>query len=317
MIFNIYYIAALVAMCALTAGLIVFSLLYHPDRVRVKKMVKELYAERDRGALFAKTMKERQGKQRNRKFLKVSKKFESEIESADLPVSASEFLVLWVAAVALPVLLAFALTGRTIVAVGAGSAGLLIPVAVFKKKQAERMEQFGAQLGDALLTICNGLRSGFSFQQSIRAITKDMTPPISIEFAKALAEMDYGTSQHDALLHMYDRVRNEDLKMLISALEIAQRTGGNLSDVLQTISDTVKTRIKIRQEVRALSAQGKMSALIIGGLPIILLIFLAIRNPDYIGQLLYSSTGQKLLILAAVMEIIGFTMMNKITDVKL
>ncbi|SEA12357.1 tight adherence protein B [Lachnospiraceae bacterium NK3A20] len=299
-----------------TAALCCTALLYNPDKTVVRKQVRDMYHESDKESFFASLMKEKEQRTVRRTF-KVSRRFEKEFETAGIDMPAGEFLAVWALSAILPLVLVNALTGKAVVAGGFCAVGFLAPLIFFKKKQIDRRNAFNGQFADVLLTICNGLKSGFSFQQSLASITKDMQPPVSIEFGKAVAEMEYGVSQHDALMHIYDRVRCEDMKMLVSALDIAKKTGGNLSDVLETISETVRTRIKIRQEVKALSAQGKTSALIIGALPIVLMILLSILNPEYIGQLFQTPLGQKMLIVAAIMETVGFTVMNKITDVKL
>lgn len=309
-------ILILTLMAGGTVALLCIALLYHPDRTAVRGEVRDMYQERDRESFFSSLMKERQNGSRA-KGIKVSKKFEQDFDTAGLSITASEFLMIWAACILLPVIIGYAATGNTIVAGGCAAAGVLLPFLYFKKKQIDRREAFSKQIADVLLTICNGLHSGFSFQQSLGSIARDMQPPVSEEFALALSEMDYGVSQHDALIHMYERTKCEDLKMLVSALDITNRTGGNLSDVLETISETVRMRIKIRQEVKTLSAQGKTSALIIGLLPVFIIIILSILNPDYVGQLVYTDIGQKMLLVAAVMECIGFVVMNKITDVRL
>lgn len=299
-----------------TAAICCIALLYNPDKAAVRSEIKELYHEGDKPNFFASLMKEKKP-EKTRRGIKVSRKFEQEFETAGIEMPAGQFMAIWIGAVIIPMMLAYMITKNPIVAGGFTAVGFLAPFIVFKKKQADRRNAFNGQFADVLLTICNGLKSGFSFQQALMSITKDMQPPVSVEFGKAIAEMEYGVSQHDALTHIYERIRCEDMKMLIAALDISSKTGGNLSDVLETISETVRTRIKVRQEVKTLSAQGKTSSLIIGGLPIAIMIILSISNPTYIGQLFVTSTGQKMLIVAAIMETIGFIVMNKITDVKL
>jgi tight adherence protein B len=303
-------------MAGITAALLCMAVLYNPDKAEIREQVKDMYHEGDKENFFTALMKSNQSKDRN-KGLKVSRKFEQEYETAGLDMPAGQFLAIWITASFLPLVFVYSITRNPIIAGGVEAIGFIVPLAYFKKKQTERREAFNAQFADVLLTICNGLKSGFSFQQALISISRDMKPPVSIEFGKAIAEMEYGVSQHDALMHIYDRTKCEDMKMLVSALDISGKTGGNLSDVLETISETVRTRIKVRQEVKTLSSQGRTSAKLIGFLPVAIMIFLSIKNPDYMGKLYYTSLGQKLLIVAAILEIMGFTLMKKITDVKL
>lgn len=308
----------LIPLCfGITVGLTIYLLIYNPDKFQIQKNIKELYLNRDDTLLYDKAIKERKEKKSFVDRIKVSEQFTMQIESADLSISASEFLLIWIGAAILPPIIVSIIAQNMIMAVGVGIIGLLTPFLFFLKKRSDKRNKFATQLGDALITICNGLKSGFSFQQALRSVAKDMTPPISTEFQKVLNEIDYGMTQEEALRRMYNRLQNEDLKMLISSLAISEKTGGNLSDVLKTISNTVQNRIKIRQEVKTLSAQGKMSAIIIGILPIAIILVMMVMNPDYIETLTSTDIGKILLCVAAVMEAFGFIVMMKITDVKL
>ncbi len=307
----------IIVLVGASMGLLVYGVLNNPDKFQQKRIIRDMYVNKDINTLYDRALTSRKGKKKISEYIHVSKQFENEIASADLPVSPSEFLIIWVGAVLIPAFLSIIITRNAIVGTGLAIIGFLAPLIIYKKKKADKQKKFSAQLGDALITMCNGLKSGFSFQQAMRSVAKDMTPPLSTEFMRALNEMDYGISQHDALYRMYERMRNEDLKMMISALAISQKTGGNLSDVLETCSNTVKNRIRIRQEVNAMSAQGKMSSLIVGGLPVAIACLLMVTNPSYISTLIETSMGKGMLVGAVIMEGLGFFLMNKITDIKL
>lgn len=314
--------ALIVTITILTAAstvLILTALLYRPDKAAIRKKVKGMYREADKEGFFASLMRENQqkGDKGAAQKFKVSDKFAKEFESSGIDMSPNEFVMIWIAATLIPTFICLTMSSNAIMTVGVMVVGFALPLIYFKKKQNDRREAFNKQFADVLLTMVNGLHAGFSFQQTMVTVAKDSQPPVSEEFGKALAEIEYGVSLHDALYHIYERIGCEDMKMLIASLDISQRVGGNLSDVLETISETVRMRIKVRQEVKTLSAQGKMSALIIGLLPVVLIVLLSIVNPDYIGQLLYTHTGQIMLVVAAIMEAIGFFLMNKITDVRL
>lgn len=293
-----------------------WGLLYNPGKAAIKKSLKSMYNERDRDNFFSSLMKSRQ-KEKKKSGIKVSRKFEQEFETAGMNITAGEFLVLWIGLTVFLPVLAYAATGKSVSAAGSAIIGFALPLAVFSKKKKARKEAFNGQFADVLLTICNGLHSGFSFQQAVTAITKDMEPPVSTEFSIMLMEMDYGLTLHEALYRMYERTGCEDIKMMISALDITAKTGGSLADVLETISGTVRNRLKIRQEVKTLSAQGRVSGLIIGALPIVIILALSVLNPAYIQQLIDTASGRKLLAIACGMEIVGFIIIRKITDVKL
>ncbi|MPN07539.1 hypothetical protein SDC9_154809 [bioreactor metagenome] len=118
------------------------------------------------------------------------------------------------------------------------------------------------------------------------------------------------------MVRMSDRVENTDLNLLISAVLTSSQVGANLSDILDTISDTIKDRIRLREEIRVLSAQGRISGVIIGLLPVVLLLFLMMLNPEYINEFVSTNLGRILLGTGLIMEIIGFMVVSKIVDVK-
>lgn len=298
-------------------SLAVYAVLYNPEKAAAKRAVQKLYASRDLDDVFEKAAQERKEKTKLSDRIKVSEKFKSQYEAADMPISANEFVLLWAGTTLLPLLAMLLIFHNPIMAVGAGGIGFAIPLLYFKKSQHDRYEKFVVQLGDALITMTNSLKSGFSFQQAMRSICSDMDDPIASEFKKVLTEVDYGTSLNDAMIHMYQRVPSDDLKMLIAALAISGRTGGSLADVLQVISNTVKERIRIRQDVKAMSAQGHISSLIVGLMPLFIALALMVMNPDYINRMFSDPRGRKMLIAAVAMEAIGFKIMQKITDISL
>jgi tight adherence protein B len=143
-----------------------------------------------------------------------------------------------------------------------------------------------------------------------------MTPPINVEFGRALQEMQYGVPLEQALNSMAERIKSPDLMLTISAVNIQRQTGGNLSEILEVISETIKERIKIKGDIRTLTAQGRMSGLLIGGLPIVLGGFLMVANPSYMMLLFTESMGRLFLISAIILEIIGFSLIRKIVSIK-
>lgn len=214
-----------------------------------------------------------------------------------------------------PVLVSLITNRPIIFTVAVGIIGFALPPIVVRQKRMKQQQLFEKQLGDALAVITNSLKSGYSFQQAMSAVAKDMTPPISTEFTKVLIEIGYGMPQEDALRRMQARVQSEDLEMLISSIVMSQRVGGNLSQVLSTISKTITERITLKQEINALSAQGRASGVIIGLLPVAVFLFLMLSNPEYVSSMLHTSTGNKMLIVSALMELTGFVAMKKVTDI--
>ncbi|MDD3874712.1 MAG: type II secretion system F family protein, partial [Methanosarcina sp.] len=162
----------------------------------------------------------------------------------------------------------------------------------------------------------NCLKGGFSFRQAMDSIATDMSPPISSEFSIALREMRFGVSQEEALRHMTERVKNRDLDLFVSAVLTSVQVGSNLSEILESISATIKDRIRIKQEVRVLTSSGRISAIIISLIPVFIILMLMIINPGYFTSFFESTIGKIMVGLSIVLEIIGFSIIRRIADIK-
>ena len=194
--------------------------------------------------------------------------------------------------------------------------GAFLPILFVKIKKGRRIKNFESQLGDTLIMMCNGLRSGFSFQQAMENVANDMPAPIGIEFGRVCNEIRYGATMEEALSNMVDRVKSPDLMLVVSAVLIQRTTGGNLSEILTTISQTIRDRIKIKGEISSITAQGRMSDMIIGALPICIAVVLMVINPDYMSTFFTTSTGKIMLAVSVVMEILGFFAIRKVVTIE-
>jgi tight adherence protein B len=143
-----------------------------------------------------------------------------------------------------------------------------------------------------------------------------MQPPVSTEFGRVVRELNYGATLEQALNNMSQRVNSKDFDLLISAVITSAQVGANLSEILDTISETITDRIRLREEVRVFSAQGRMSGLIIGLLPVVVLLFLMILNPTYLTDFISHPIGKLLLMLSVLLEAIGFFLINRIVDIR-
>lgn len=265
---------------------------------------------------FYKEKIEKYKKKKDRNFKIASKEFSDYLAMSGIKLRASEFIYIWIIMTYLPILI-ISLSGLSIVtAAGFAIVGFIIPPLFIHKSRRKRQTEFNKQLGESLVVMSNCIKSGFTFQQSMESIANDMQPPISVEFAKTLREMRFGVNKNDALHHMVDRVQNNDLGLLVSAVITSEQVGGNLSEILDTISDTIKDRIRIKQEVRVLTAQGRMSGIVIGLLPIFIIILLMILNPQYFLSFFETSIGKIMIGVSILMELIGFVIINKIVDIE-
>lgn len=163
--------------------------------------------------------------------------------------------------------------------------GLRIPRMYINYAANRRMNTFNGQLGDTLNLWVNALRSGYSVLQAMESIATELPPPVSREFERVVQEVRLGLSLEQALANMYRRVPSDDLDLVITAVNIQREVGGNLAEVLDTISFTIRERVRIKGEIKTLTAQGRISGWIISLLPVGLGMVLYMMNPEYVSQL--------------------------------
>lgn len=180
----------------------------------------------------------------------------------------------------------------------------------------ERSKALTQQLPDALAMIANALRSGFSFLQAMDVVSRDMPAPISQEFGQVLRENRVNIPVEEALSNMVKRVQSPDLDLVVTAVLIQRQVGGNLSEVLDKIGGTVQERIRLRGEVRALTAQGRASGWVVSLLPIGLGAILSIMSPGYMAPLFSDPLGLAMLAVGVVMQLTGVLVIRKLVNVE-
>ncbi len=209
------------------------------------------------------------------------------ISRADAKLRVSEYITLVVVCGALAAIIGYFLPqdNSIVIAIFAGFLGLRIPRFYVRTMAKRRMEAFDGQLSDTLNLWVNALRSGYSVLQAMEAIATELPPPVSVEFERVVQEVRLGLSVEQALANMYRRVPSEDLDLVITAVNIQREVGGNLAEVLDTISYTIRERVRIKGEIRTLTAQGRVSGWIISLLPVALGFVLYLINPEYVSEL--------------------------------
>lgn len=246
----------------------------------------------------------------------ISKDFSEYILSSGIKLTPAEFMYIWLGLVFGPMILLILLQVPALSIVAVAAIGFVLPPFFLNRARSKTQDLFTKQLGEALVIMGNAVRGGFSFRQAMDGVARDMQPPISTEFAKTIREINYGVTQEEALKHLTERMKNSDLDLLICAVLISAKVGGNLSEILDIIASTIKDRIRIKQEVKVLTASGRISSLIIGLLPVFIVVVLMILNPGYFTNFINSTLGVILLVVSVVMEIIGFALIRKISDIR-
>lgn len=241
---------------------------------------------------------------------------DKKLEEADILLRGGEFVVLVLACAVITWLVAFTITLNPAGSLVLGLTAAAMPFLALGAARAKRLSSFNAQIGDALTIMANSLRSGFSFLQSMDMVRKELPDPIKKEFTRTIKEISLGTPTEEALENMARRVNSEDLDLVVTAVLIQKQVGGNLSEVLDNIAETIRDRMRIKREIRTFTAQGRISGLIIGLLPLILGGFMMVVRPSYVMELFSSRVGLTMLTLAVAGELTGLLIIRKIVDIK-
>ena len=165
--------------------------------------------------------------------------------------------------------------------------------------------------------VANAMRAGFSFLQAMDLIAKEMEPPISEEFKHVMRDISLGTSMEQALEDMDKRVGSPDFSLVVTAVLIQQQVGGDLARILDTISETIQDRIRMRREVQTLTAQGRISGWVLAALPVGMCILLNVISPGYLDPLFKEKIGQMAIGGSIVLIIIGFIVIQRIVDIEI
>ena len=311
----------LIVVIAAGAALLLYSFVLicfgdTPKR-RVKKRLNKLAENVELEYIHDAVLNEKKKKRRIKvKPRLVSRRFEDSLAMAGIHISAQEFMLLWACLTLGPGLVGILVDLDLIAVLGICVVGFAVPPVMVQRSKTKQQQLFNRQLGESLTIMSNCMRSGYSFQQAMHSISKEMQPPVSTEFGRVVREINYGATLEQALDHMAQRVSSKDLDLLISAVITSARVGANLSEILDTISETVRDRIRLREEVRVLSAQGRMSGLIIGLLPVVIILILMILNPDYLTNFVQHWLGKTLLVVSVCLEIIGFFVIRRMVDIR-
>lgn len=246
----------------------------------------------------------------------ASEKLKEELQSAGIIMKPEEFLIAWFGISLLPMGIVFIISKNIMIAIIIAAICAMVPPFLVARTKVKRVELFSKQLGEALPIIGNSLRSGFTFQQSMENISNNMPEPLAYEFGKTMREMNYGIPFEEALIRLGKRMVNKDLDLLISAVMIQSKVGGNLAELVDIIGETIKDRVKIKRDIKTVTSAGRLSGIILGVLPIALVLLLLVINPTYLMGFFSSSLGIMMIFVAIAMEVVGFLVILKITNIK-
>lgn len=237
-------------------------------------------------------------------------KVEKKLEQADLPLRAAEAIFFYVAGALVVTVLGLVLMGLIGLLAGA-LLGFGLPMAVLSFLGSRRQKQFNTQLPDMLQLLSGSLRAGYSLVQGVDAVSAEVDGPMGRELRRVMTEARLGRELEDALEASAQRVQSKDFEWAIMAIRIQREVGGNLSELLMTVADTMVDRERLRRDVASLTAEGKMSAIILGVMPLLLGLAMYVMNPGYMDPLFSKTLGQILLGGGVVMCLVGFAWMKK------
>jgi tight adherence protein B len=251
-----------------------------------------------------------------------------QLRKADVKLTVSEYLAVhFVVAFLLGAFML--LISNPIVGVIGFIGGLFIPRIYVSVRQRRRLNAFNGQLPDILSLWVNSLRAGFSVPQAMEAVAREAPTPASDEFQRVVSEIAIGIPIDIALNNMLSRIDSEDLDLVFTAVNIQREVGGNLAEILDTISHTIRERIRIKGEIRTLTASGRATGFLVGMLPFGLSVLLFIISPDYMRQLFFGAEkgganipgigipcGWPIIALGLGLMAIGIAVINRIVDIE-
>ncbi len=245
-----------------------------------------------------------------------------DLARADLKLKPGEFIAITIILAFGLGFLGFFIAGGIVGALGLGTLGIFLPRFYVKSQQSRRLLRFNEQLGDMLNLMVNGLRAGYSTMQAMEAVSKELPSPISDEFRRVVQEMQLGVSMQNALDNLLRRIPSEDLDLVITAVNVQREVGGNLAEILDTISYTIRERVRIKGEIRVLTTQVVYSGRFLSMMPVIVMAILYFLNREYMMEFFKPENNAGIpcgylgLVCAASLIMIGYVVMNKIADIE-
>jgi tight adherence protein B len=197
-----------------------------------------------------------------------------------------------------------------------GAIGFIIPNIYLSFRIQNIKNRLSRQVGDMILLLSNYLRAGHSFIRSVELVSWEMQSPLSDELKIFTKDMNLGASFTEALDDLEKRTRDEDLGLVITAIQINHQIGGNLSEILDNISFTIRERLRLKGEIKTLTAQGRMTAIVICLLPVGVALVISLMNPEFMSLLYTNPIGQGMLILAVLMELVGIFIIRRIIEIE-
>ncbi len=245
-----------------------------------------------------------------------------DLARADLKIKPGEFIALMIISAAAVGFIGYFIGRGILGGLAGGAIGLFLPRFYVKSQQSKRLIRFNEQLSDMLNLMVNGLRAGYSTMQAMEAVSKELPAPICDEFRRVVQEMQLGVPMQQSLDNLLRRIPSEDLDLVITAINVQREVGGNLAEILDTISYTIRERVRIKGEIRVLTTQVMYSGRFLSMMPVFVMGILYLVNRPYMEEFFKPENNAKLpcgyiaLACAAILIITGYVAMNKLGDIE-
>jgi len=241
-----------------------------------------------------------------------------ELARADLKFKVAEYYALVFMSTAVTALIAYLIQPIYISAIIGAVIGFFLPRFYVKRQQAVRLNKFNDQLSDMLNLMVNGLRAGYSVMQALEAVSRELPAPISDEFHRVVQEMQIGIPMEKALDNLLRRIPSDDLDFVITAINVQREVGGNLSEILDNISFTIRERVRIKGEIRVMTATVRTSATVLSLIPVFLTIALWFVSPEYLSSFFDRGPfcGWLAIVTVVGMIVSGYLVMMKIAAIE-
>jgi tight adherence protein B len=248
----------------------------------------------------------------------IGERIARDLARADLKFKPGEYMALYVIAIIGGAMIAYLVGGRLVLSALIGAiVGAFLPGLYVNSQKGKRLVRFNDQLPDMLNLVVNGLRAGYSTMQAMEAVSKELPTPICDEFKRVVQEMQLGIPMEKALENLLRRIPSEDLDFVVTAINVQREVGGNLAEIMDVISYTIRERIRIKGEIRALTAQAIYSGRALALMPIGLLCILYFLNRTYVMEFVKNGfCGYVPLVIAGFLILIGYFVMVRIGNVE-
>lgn len=229
-------------------------------------------------------------------------------------IDPRQMLILDVASMCLLGIFSYILI-NPVVAVGATIFGFFLPMLLVRHYRHRRIRRFNTQLVDALQAMANAFKAGLTFPQGIEHVAKEAAPPLSQEFGLFVKQVKLGVPLEEGLVNMARRVGSDDLELVVVSTNIARALGGNMSEMYETLSGTIRERFRLEGKIDAMTAQGKLQGWVVASMPLLLGVVLNYMRPDLMGPMLDHLFGWVLVLAIALMELAGVFIIRRIVNI--